>query len=116
MSFEHDNELMLAGEVSRDVQAVRLNFRNAQAGQARHFSWVWGDDEGSSATVQLAGRSFEGVQRVCIENHIGNNRSVAVLDHCAHEFGGLGVARDAGANCEGLALQQRIEAWSERSQ
>src|ERR1019366_10356177 len=99
MSLEHDNQLMLASEVARDLQAVRLNFGNAHAGQARHFSRVRGDDDGSPAAVQLVGRSFEGVQRVRIHNY----RRVATLDDRAHEFGSLGIARDAWANrYEGL--------------
>src|SRR6202790_4934335 len=55
MPFEHDNQLMFASEFSRNLQTVHLNFGNAQAGQARHFSRVRGDNEGSSASVQLAG-------------------------------------------------------------
>src|ERR1700730_5399298 len=110
MSLEYDDQLMLAGEVSRDLQAVRLNFGNAQSGQARHLSRMWGNDEGPSAAVQLAGRSFEGVQRVRIHNHIDNRRRDTTLDDRAHEFGGLGIARDAWADCDRLAFQQRIEA------
>src|SRR6266852_2018890 len=116
MSLKHDNQLMLACEVSRYVQTARLNFRNAHAGPARHLSRVRGDDEGSSAAVQLAGRSFEGVQRVRIHNYIDDRRRGATLDNCAHEFGGFGVARDAWANRERLALQQRNESWFECSQ
>src|SRR5260370_25993694 len=97
---------MLACEVSRDVQTARLNFGNAQAGQARHLSRVRGDDESSSAAVQLAGRSFESVQRVRIHNCIDDRRRGATLDKCAHEFGGLGVARDAWANRERLAFEK----------
>ena len=37
MSLEHNDQLMLAGKVSRDFQAVRLNLGNAHAGQARSF-------------------------------------------------------------------------------
>ena len=113
MSLEHDDQLVLASEVARDFQAVRLNFGNAHVSQARHFSRVRSDDDGSSATVQLAGRALEGVEPV----RIHNDRLDATLDDCADEFSSLGVAGDAWANCDqGLLFQQLIKAWSERSQ
>ena len=71
-----------------------------------HFSWVRRDDQGSSAAVQLVGHSFESVQTVRIDNH----RFVAAGHDGAHEFGGLGITRDAWANRQRLAFQQRIEA------
>src|ERR1700674_2361302 len=110
MSLEYDHQLMLAGEVSSNLQAVGLNFGNAQSGQARHFSRVRSNDDGSSAAIQLAGHSFESIQRVRIHDYIDDGRRVATLDDRAHEFGGLGIARDAWADCERLAFQQRIEA------
>src|ERR1700692_4238764 len=110
MSLEYDNQLMLAGAISRDFQAVGLNCANAQSGQARHFSRVRSNDYVSSAAIQLAGHSFEGIQRVRVHNYIDDGRRVATLDGRAHEFGGLGIARDAWADCERLAFQQRIEA------
>jgi hypothetical protein len=72
MSFEHDDQFMLAGKVSRDIQAIGLNFGNAQARQARHFSRMRSNDQGSSAAVQLVRRSFESIQRIGIYHHVGN--------------------------------------------
>src|SRR4029077_6544916 len=113
MSLEYDSQLMLASEVSSNLQAVGLNFGNAQSSQARHFSRVWRDDESSSAVIQLAGPSFEGVQRVRIHNYIDDRRRVATLGDPAHEFGSLGIARNARADRERLAFQQRIEGRPE---
>src|SRR5271166_3701221 len=114
MSFEHDNQLMLAGKCSRDFEAVGLNFWNAQPGQARHFSRMRSNDHGSSPAVELLSPSVESIQRVRIDNHIGDQRRVSSVDDFAHEFGGLGIARNAGAYCERLTFEQRIELWSER--
>ncbi len=69
MPFEYDHQLVLASEVARDLQAVRLNFGNRQAGQARHFSWVRSDNESSPMAVQFVGRSFEGIQPVGVDSH-----------------------------------------------
>src|SRR5450759_2770644 len=106
MSLEHDNQLMFTREISRDFAAIRLNFCNAHAGQARHFSRMRSEDYGSPAAGQLVSCSLEGTQPVRIDHY----RFVAAGDDCAHEFGGFGVTRDAWANRQRLALQQRIEA------
>src|SRR5260370_476662 len=114
MPFEHDNQLMLAGEISRDFQAVCLNFGNAQAGQARHLPRVRSDDDGSSAAVQLAGRSFEGIQRVRIHNQVDDRRRGATLADRAHEFSGPGTPRDRSANMRRLALRHAIASGGVR--
>src|SRR5208337_945414 len=59
MSLEHDDQLMLAGEVTRNIQTVRLNLGNTPAGHAHHFTRVRRDHDGSSAAVELVGCSFE---------------------------------------------------------
>src|SRR6202167_1578510 len=61
MSLEHYDQLVLGREISRYIQAVGLNVGDAQTGQARHFSRVRSDDDGSSAAVQLVCRSLESV-------------------------------------------------------
>src|SRR5258708_13622602 len=93
MSLQYDDQLMLAGESSRHFQAVGLNFRNAQSGQTRHFPRMRSNDEGPFATIQLSGRSFEGVQRGGIHNyiHVDDRRRAASLDDDAYKFGGLGL-------------------------
>src|ERR1700681_486210 len=114
MSLEYDDQLMLASEVSCNLQPIGLNFGNDQSGQARHFSRMRSNDDRPSVAVQLDGRSFEGVERVGIHNyiHINGGRRAAALDDPAYEFGGLGIARNARTDYERLAFQQRIEAWS----
>src|ERR1700687_976441 len=112
MTLEYDDQLVLARELSRDFQAVRLKFRDAQAGQAGHFSGVGSDDQRSSAAVQLGSGFFEGIERV----RVHDQGLVAAGYDGAHEFSGLGMARDAWTHGESLTFEQGIEAESDRMQ
>src|SRR5208282_728893 len=97
---------MLAGKFSRDLNAVRLNFRNAQARQARHFSWVRSNDNGPAAAIELVDRSFKCVQTVRIHHY-----ELALARHdCAHELGCLRITRDTWTNRERLVFKYCIQS------
>jgi len=92
MSLEHDNHLVRARKLPRNLQAIRLHLGNRQAGQSRHLSWVGSDDDASPAPVQLTAVPSKAFKPVGIDNQ----RLVTAGNNCAHERRGLRVAQIPG--------------------
>jgi len=111
MSFEHDDQLVLASEVACDFQTVRLNFGNAQAGQARHFSrcgvmtrvrprpFSWPADPSKAFSASAS--------TTILTTELTTDDVSPRFDDRAHESAVSEFARDAGANRERLAFQQQ---------
>src|SRR5215471_14005022 len=99
MALEHHNQVVLASEIARHVKAIRLNARDALAGEPRHFTRMWRNHD--VFTLELVRLTFKRVQSICVKH----DWQRVALHYLSYEFGGAALPRNARADGEhSLAL------------
>src|SRR5512135_1317028 len=91
MSLEHDDDLMVAGKRTGEVDAVTLHRRDGGTDQARHFSGMGRDHETSSAAIELLSAALEGIEAVSIEHDGGGG----FLHDVTHELRSFRMTGDS---------------------